>query len=1127
MTRHSLRLYAWVLVFFLPMASWAHDGHGHAGLPPLPLLSQGRVHEQSDAAGRPGQSLPMEAGRRIAFDTDRGTWLSPDLSPDGRRIVFELLGDLYSMPSQGGRARAITQGMAFDSQPVFSPDGGRIAFLSDRSGAENLWLADADGGSPRQLTLLDGDPVFASPAWSADGRALFVSRYRAELDAYELWSFDATSGEGDLIVPIRGSDDQPRAAWRSTLGAAPSRDGRHLYYAVHVGPGETGRVPEWTIRRRDLRDGGEETLVSAPLSPRPDLVLGTAMRPAISPDGRWLVYGARYQSRTGLRVLDLRTRTDRWLAFPVQQDELGATHMRDLLPRHAFAPDGKSLIVNIDGGLRRLALADGARQDIPFEAHVDIELGPATRQSIAHDIGPVRARLVQTPEPSPDGKRLAFSALGALYVMPLDGSGAVRRIDSGQRPAFHPSWSPDGRELAYVDWTAKDAGHIWRIAVDDPKAVPVRVTATPAFHTHPVFAPGGDRIVAIRSSNSVRMHSYMEYGALRDGELVNFPARGGEALVIAKGRMGGKPHFDADRSRVHVNFGDGLNRVAMDGSGHRLLLQVTGPGWYFAEGRAPVDDLRLSPDGRWALAQIAQQLHLLALPDGEGRTLDLADPGVAHRKLTSVGADFFGWSDGGRTLHWTVGSTWYRRARDAVRTYPADAPSMHADDPRDGIDGVQAFHAIVEVPRDTPRGALLLRGATVLTMRGDEAIIDADLLVVDDRIAGIGPRGTLDLPAGTTIREIPGRYVIPGLIDTHTHLADIRRDVLDFDSWGVLANLAYGVTSVFDPSTLSIDTLAYQDAIEAGLMPGARIFSTGPAIFSFNEFRSYDEVRAVLSRYRDHYRLGNIKMYRSGNRRVRQWVAMAARELGLMPTTEGALSMKFGLTHALDGYAGNEHALPAVPLQRDVVRLFADAGIAYTATLMIGNGGPEGQDDFISRGGLAHDARLRRFAPGFIVDMKTRTRMWREPDEYLYPRVAAGVADVVRAGGLAGMGSHGEMPGIGMHWEMQAHAAGGMSPHESLRTATLGSAGAIGRAAELGSLEPGKFADLVILAADPREDLAHTLAIVQVMKNGRLYDGDTLDELWPTPRRLPRPWYWDDRPPGTPDPGVPSTEITQ
>ena len=268
----------------LTLPAQAHDGEH--GVPPPPFLLQGPAFEPAEPLGRPGQTLPMAPARRLAFDTDRGTWLSPDVSPDGRRIVFELLGDLYLLPAHGGRAHAITRGMAFDSQPVFSPEGRHIAFLSDRSGAENLWIADANGGALRQLSFLDGDPVFASPAWSADGRALFVSRYRADRDAWELWRFDAASGEGALLVPIRERDDQPRSAWRSTLGAAPSHDGRWLYYAVHVGPRDTGVTPEWTIRRRDLRDGREETLVSAPRSPRPDLVLGTAMRPAISPDGR-------------------------------------------------------------------------------------------------------------------------------------------------------------------------------------------------------------------------------------------------------------------------------------------------------------------------------------------------------------------------------------------------------------------------------------------------------------------------------------------------------------------------------------------------------------------------------------------------------------------------------------------------------------------------------------------------------------------------------------------------------------------------------------------------------------------------------------------------------------------------
>jgi imidazolonepropionase-like amidohydrolase len=573
--------------------------------------------------------------------------------------------------------------------------------------------------------------------------------------------------------------------------------------------------------------------------------------------------------------------------------------------------------------------------------------------------------------------------------------------------------------------------------------------------------------------------------------------------------MGGKPHFTRDPALVQVYMAEGLNAVRLDGSGRRAVVRVVGPGWYFAEGPAPVDELSLSPDGRWALAQIAQQLHLLAVPP-DGGTIDLSRLSVAHRKVTDVGADFHAWADGGDTVTWSVGSTFYRQPLAAIALDSPGAPARAGQSPRPGSHGVAAFTAVVEMPRDVPRGVLLLRGGTVITVNGDEVIEDADLLIVDDRIAAIGRRGEVSVPASATVRDIRGRYVVPGFIDAHTHIADVRRVILDLQSWGPLASLAYGVTTAFDPSPLSIDMLAYEDLIDTGQMPGARIHSTGPALFSFNTFASQDEVRAVLSRYRDHYRVMNLKQYRTGNRQVRRWIADSAREMGLMPTCEGALSMKLNLTQVLDGFSGIEHALTAAPLGHDVVELVARSRTSYTATLSIGNGGPPAQDYFIVRDRPRDDPKLNRFAPSYVVDVKMQQRMWREESEYLFPSIAAGVAGIRRAGGLIAMGSHGETPGLGFHWEMQAHAMGGMTPAEVLRAATLGSAEAIGRQQEFGSIEAGKYADLVILEADPLRDIGNALAIEQVMKNGRLYDADTMDEIWPRQLPLAPRWFWND-----------------
>ena len=1050
--------------------------------------------------------LPMPPARLLDIATDEGTWLSPDLSPDGRRIAFELLGDLYLLDARGGRARPIATGMAFDSQPAFSPDGRRIVFLSDRSGSENVWIADADGRNSHAVTRFTDDRIFTSPAWSADGRRIFVSQYHPDRAAFELVGVDAASGAVEPIVPITG--DPPSSA----VGAAASRDGRYLYYAAQVGSPES-EPPGWVIRRRNLAEGSEETLVAPPRSYRPDLVLGTFFRPLPSPDGRLLVYATRYGAEMWLRVLDLETRADRWLVRLGQHDELVGIPSRDLATHYAFTPDSRALVVNDGGKLRRVTIADGTAADIPFEVHARIPLGPLNRPVLREESGPVRARLIQHPMQSPDGTRLVFSTLGQIYWMPLDGSARPRRLTHDAFGEFEPSWSPDGRSIVYVRWSARDAGQVWR--VDAAGATPpVQLTRTPAFYTSPVFTPDGSRIVAVRSSNTVRMHRYMEYGALRDAELVALPSSGGVAQVIAKGSMGGVPHFGPDHAQVAMLFDDGLNSVVLDGSGRRKLVQVTGPGYYFLPGRAPADDLRLSPDGRWLLVQIAQQLHLLAMPERAGDTIDLAAPPVLHRKLTDVGADFLQWSADSRTIGWALGASWFRRALADIALAPPGSIDTTA---RPG--NPVRTDAVVELPRAAAAGTLLLRGGTAITMRGDEVIRNADIVVTDGRIAAIGAHGTVSVPAGATIRDVSGRWIVPGFIDDHDHVADIRRGVLDLESWGVAANLAYGVTTAFDPSTLSIDMLAYQDLIDAGLMTGSRIRSTGPALFSFNELTSKNQVDRLLDRYRDFYRLGNIKLYRTGSRRVRQWIAQSAREHGLLVTAEGATTDKLDLTQVQDGIAGSEHALPATPLYRDVIELFARSGVSYNLTLMI-NGG--GQDHFIVATQPNRDAKLNRFAPRFIVDMKTRKRDWRDLADAQFPAYAASAARIVRAGGIVGMGSHGEVPGLGFHWEMQAHVVGGWTPAEALRAATLGSARAIGRESDLGSLDVGKVADMVVLDRDPQADIRNTLAIAVVVQGGRIYDGATLDQLWPTPHAFGRPWYRDDGPPGAPDPASPS-----
>ena len=680
------------------------------------------------AAARSTSTLPLRPTREIAFTTHEGTWLSPDLSPDGRQITFELLGDLYVVDANGGAARPIATGMPFNSQPAFEPSGKRIAFLSDRLGSEDIWTSNPDGSDAQPVTHFVGDSILTSPSWSADGKTIFVSRYHPEYVAFELLSVNSRTGETKVIVPV--GDDKSS----STVGAEASHDGRWLYYASQVGSHDSD-PPAWVIRRRDLASGAEETLVEPPLSYRPDLVLGTFFRPLPSPDGKVLVYATRYGSEMWLRVLDLQTHEDRWLTKLAQHDELEASAWRDLAPHYAFAPDSRSLIINDGGQLERVSLVDGSKAQIPFTAEVRLPLGALNHPKIREDTGAGRARLIQNPAASPDGKRLAFSALGQIYTLDLKRGSQPRRLTHDAFGEFQPSWSPDGRSIVYVRWTARGSGQIYRVDADGAQA-PVLLTTTFAYYTSPVFTPDGHNIIAVRSSNYVRMHRYMEYGPLRDAELIIMPASGGEQLVVAKGSMGGTPHFGPDRSEAAMLFDNGLNAVNLEGGGRRLIAQVTGPAYYFQPSRAPVDDLRLSPDGKWLLAQISQQLFLLARPSQDGKTIDLASPGVAHRKLTDVGADFLQWSADGRAIDWAVGSTWFSRPLADVKLLPADSSETVADPGKP-----ERWDVKVGFPRAISKGALLLRGATAVTMSEVGTISNSDILVVDGRIAAVGPRG--------------------------------------------------------------------------------------------------------------------------------------------------------------------------------------------------------------------------------------------------------------------------------------------------------------------------------------------------------------------------------------------------
>ncbi len=1044
-----------------------------------------------DAGGE--DALPLKPQRVLDFVTEEGTWMALDIAPDGETILFDLLGDIYMLPIEGGEARPLLAGMAFETHPVFSPDGKKFAFVSDRSGASNIWIADADGKGLEQLSFDEGATLYSSPAWSADGKSVYASRTVHSVLAFELFRFDVDGGKRERVTNAKPSGGESFDERHNAMGAVASPDGRYIYYATKHGTTWTDEdPPNWSIARRDLKTDVEDIIVAA--------VGGGGMKPALSHDGRFLAYASRYETQTGLRLRDLQTGEDRWLLFPVDHDGQIGGYYSDLLPRFAFTPDDKDIVFSKDGKFRRLSIADGAERDIPFSAHVKLGLGQETHVEQTIETGPVRARLIEEAKLSPEGTAIAFSAFGSIYVQSLLENGAPQRITDPDVAAYQPSWSPDGNRIVYATWSAEEAGHIWSVAAGGGDHR--QLTQTPGFYSEPIFSPDGREIIAMRANHYERLQRIYEISPARPTDIIRLPASGGEAAMVAHAFGARLPQFSPNGERIRFYAPDGLKSVRRDGEDLQTRVKVVAQHWnqYLADYPLSADDLRLNPRGNQALATTASQLYFLRLSPANGNdapVFDLSQPDTEAIKLTDVGADYFGWSNDGQTIYWSGGSTFRKIA----------VKDIYALDPGAAEQAAETFSVAVELPRDVPQGTLLLRGATAITMNGDEVIKNADILIVDNRIAAIGKKGRVDAPDGVQIRKVKGKYIVPGFIDTHAHWFEIRRKLHDRGHWNFPITLAYGVTSGLDVQSFTTDIFTYQDMIEAGLMVGPRAFSTGRGVFVNANMSSKENALNVLTRYKDHYGTRNIKSYMVGGRRERQFLIEAAAELGMAPTTEGASDLWLNLTHAIDGFAGNEHNLPVTPLRGDVIELYAKTRIAYTPTLLVSYGGFPAWDDMVIGRYATFDEKLKRFMPQSVITDKLRNLRWRPPEQQTYARFAQDALAIQRAGGLVGMGSHGNMQGLGYHWELQAYAAGGATPHEVLTAATIGSAEVIGRAGDIGSLEVGKFADLLILDENPLDDIRNTLSLTYVMKNGRLYDAATLDEVWPRERPIKTPWF--------------------
>jgi Tol biopolymer transport system component/imidazolonepropionase-like amidohydrolase len=1018
------------------------------------------------ASAEAAQSWSVEAahGPTMNFDItlEEATWMSLDVSPDGATLVFDLLGDLYTLPIAGGEAKRITSGPAFDMQPRFSPDGRRIAFISDRDGGNQVWTIQADGQNPRAVTN-DASATFASPEWMPDGKRIVASRHddRQANSAFDLYLLGLDGAATKLV-------DKEKDA----LGAAVSPDGRWIYFNRTRGEGGA------SIER--LSPGGG---VSEPLAQG----YGGAVRPALSPDGRWLAFARRFDTEPRQRMVlrDLATGAERELDVALDWDQQG-NPLRDvdMLPGYTFTPDSSAVLYAARGKIRRYDLKRAASTVIPFRARFEQQIQQRLAVKSRIDDGPVRLKLLRWTHESPDRKALYFSAAGRNYRYDV-ATAVARPIGDGPGLEYSPAVSPDGRWLAYVAWSDREGAHIYKTSTVDDR--PIRLTQQAGHYEHLAWSPDGSKLVFLQSSGGeLRGEANLEENMLKSVRWMATNSSGPTHFVVAVRSRGDRrqemrPSFDGRGERIYFSETPvkrqptTLFSIRLDGFERRALMRFD-----FA------DDLMPSPDGKWVAFTEQFEVYLKPLSDAA------AAPAV---KLSEEGGYFVNWTHDGSAVTWGWGPEYFRMPLDVIQ--------------RQGEKPARTAVSLSE-PRAGAKGQLLLKGARIISMGTQGVIESGDILVDNNRIKAVAPSGAIAAPMAKVI-DVTGKTILPGLIDAHAHYRENRNaEIFVENDWGYVTQLAYGVTTVRDPSARSQSVFTQAEMIEMGRSIGPRVYSSGqPIYFAQTAFsrsvRDLDDARMQVRRLK---KLGatSIKQYTLPRRDQRQWLVQAAREQGMPIIPEGAQKIAFDLTLLMDGYSTLEHAIKTDHLYADVRSLIRANGTYYVPTLIVGPNG-SAEDYFLQHSDVFRDAQLLRFTPYEEIAVNARHRELRPDEDFFFMRLAESTAQVAHEGGKIALGAHGNRQGLGAHWELWAMAMGGLSPLETLRAGTLTAAEALGLDEDIGSLEVGKIADLVVLDQNPLADIRNSKEVRYVMKDGVVWDARTMDEVWPRHKPFTG-FYW-------------------
>lgn len=1013
--------------------------------------------------------------QQVDFETSQGTWMSVDVSPDGKTIVFDLLGHLYEMPIDGGTAKALTEGRSWNHLPRYSPDGSEIAFTSDRSGADNIWIMNRETGALENLTK-SSDPVLRGN-WSADGRHILAVRFPKELTLH-----------GEMYNRFGKKQELVESAVFRFANQYVDDAKRGFIYYEHI----NGRLPSDGARiyRYNKTTGEAEIYVRK---------AGGAFNPELSPNGDRLAFMGREDLVTSLYVRDLNTGKDQLVRTGLDRDQMENLSQYGSGAGMSWASD-RDLIFSNGGKLLRVNMDNGAVSEIPFTVQVSREVNTTVRTVNRIKTGQSKTRIQRFANPMKDG--ILSEALGDIYLNSDKGN---RNLTDSDMLEANPLYNPADKKLYYTTWSDADMGAIYRQSMRGGKLSgrAEKLTDLPTQYGALSLSKDGKMLAFLRGPGTLANGGRLEFQ--QNFELMVRASDGTVTKVTdvrANWSRGNTPEirraspirFSDDGTSLYFSeFSDDgleLKNIGLDGRGEKTLYSFP------HSSRA-----MLSPDMNWIAFREYQRTFITPF-EYVGKTQKAsADKklGFTKRIDTNEGV-YLGWQADSKGLYWTRGTDFYQKSLADVLAGTEDKAQ---------ITDISVEYAVAK-----PTGTIALVGATVITVDGERRVLEgATVLVTDDKIVAIGT--DIDVPDGAKTYDATGKFIMPGIVDAHGHYGGDNQSylhTLEQSMPGLMSPLAHGVTTLYEVYGTAEKDAWVRDRLEAGKIYGSRLFTTGTPIFGakyrkglMRPIDSLDEARQALS-YNKAFGAEAVKDYTQFTRRARHATVAASRELGIHDVAETAGNLQMNLTQVIDGITGLEHSMGMTPLYGDVIKFMAATEVAITPTLIVVYNGPSGETYFHRTERVWEDPKLLKFQTRDEL-LRTRQPTFFRDDEQYAPKMAAELKPLYEAGISLQMGAHGQMSGLDAHWEMELYQMGGFSPAQVIEISTINGARYHGFGDELGSIEVGKFADMVVLDANPLLDVKNARAVRWVMQNGVIYSGADASRLHPNPAPTPEMYF--------------------